>query len=98
MVYVSKEKWSLDRARPDDNAWDVVPDLCAEVVSPSDHSNEIRTEIREYFSAGVPIVWIVYPDDETVNVYTGKHTHQTLTRSDTLSAGTIIPGFELPLA
>jgi Uma2 family endonuclease len=98
VAFVSYAKWPKDHPLPDTNAWDVLPDLCAEVVSPNDTGDEIETKVDEYLRAGVPLVWVVYPRQERVYVYESASQVRRLTRADTLVGGPVLPGFTLPLA
>jgi Uma2 family endonuclease len=58
----------------------LVPDLAVEVLSPGNTPREMSRKRREYFEAGVTIVWIVDIDARTVAVYTGPE-QSTLSRS-----------------
>jgi Uma2 family endonuclease len=98
VIFVSAAKWPIDKKCPFDNAWAIVPDLCVEVVSPSDSANELQEKIDKYFDAGVTLVWVVYPDREIVDVYAPGNRISRFRKPDTLTGGTVIPGFELPLA
>lgn len=98
VAYVSYERWPLRRAVPDDAAWDVIPDLAVEVVSPTDRDEAGLAKVREYFQAGVRLVWKVYPREQVVHVFESFTTIRVLTRSDDLDGGEIVPGFRLPLA
>ena len=68
-------------------------DLVVEVLSPNDRRSEVRDKIREYIDAGVPIVWLVDPDDQTVMVYTGTMRGIEYGPTDTVDGGTVLPGF-----
>jgi Uma2 family endonuclease len=96
-IFVSFEKWPKGKRHPSDRSWDIVPDLCVEVVSPSDEAGDLREKVIEYFEAGVPLVWVVYPQQEVVDVYDSPESTRTIHRKGTLTGGTIIPGFSLPL-
>lgn len=99
MAFVSVGRWPLNRPMPlRDNAWDVVPDLAAEVVSPSDLAEEIMQKLVEYFQAGARLVWVVYPEQQLVYVYEALTQVRGLTRQDELDGGSVLPGFRLPLA
>ena len=54
---------------PDEDAWDVVPDLAVEVVSPTDIAQNLLGKVKEYFQAGVRLVWVVYPVQRCIHVY-----------------------------
>ena len=71
-----------------DNAWDVVPDLAVEVISPHNPAEESVQKIREYFEAGVILVWVVYPEERQVYVYESPKQIRVLTGDDTLDGGT----------
>ena len=97
-AYVSFERWPKGRRIPTDNAWDVIPDLVVEVVSPTDLAEEIPTKIREYFEAGVRRAWVIYPHESLVYEYDSPRSIRVLGREDALEGGAIIPGFRLDLA
>ena len=46
----------------------VVPELVLEVVSPNDLAWEVDLKVTEYLQAGVPLIWVFYPDTRTVSV------------------------------
>jgi Uma2 family endonuclease len=81
-----------------DNAWDVVPDLAVEVISPHDLAEEILQKVVEYFQAGVRLVWIVYPQQRLVYVHESLTQVRCLTQTEELDGGAVLPGFRLPLA
>ena len=74
----------------------IVPDLVVEVLSPTDRQSDVRRKIARYFEEGVQLVWVVDYLNEVVDVFTAHGGHE-LRRGDTLTAGDIIPGFELTL-
>jgi Uma2 family endonuclease len=51
VAFVSKERWPLSRAVPHESAWDVIPDLTIEIVSPTDWIADLMDKIEEYFLA-----------------------------------------------
>ena len=69
VAWVSFQRWPKDRPMPDKNAWEVAPNVAAEVVSPTDLVEELMQKISEYFRAGVELVWVVYPNEQLVHVY-----------------------------
>lgn len=72
------------------------PDLAIEVVSPTDSSRQITIKVGNYLAAKTT-VWVVYPEDEEVEIYAPNQPVQKLTKTDTLDGGSILPGFKLPL-
>jgi Uma2 family endonuclease len=98
VAFVSFDRWPANRRPPSVNAGPVVPDLAAEIVSPTDHLIDVIEKVDEYFRAGARLVWLVLPRQERVYVYTSPTTARILTRSDDLTGDTIVPGFRMPLA
>ena len=76
----------------------VAPALAVEVLSPSNTRAEMDRKRREYFAAGTLVVWMVDPRTETVAMFTDPTTSTTLTTTDTLDGGAVLPGFALPVA
>ena len=76
----------------------VSPALAVEVLSDSNTRAEMEQKRQEYFAAGTLLVWIVDPRTETVAVYTDPTAHTTLTTTDTLDGGAVLPGFAVPVA
>lgn len=100
IAYISAAKLAAFRAKyPDDwreRPFSVVPDLVAEIVSPTDLYMDVRRKVTRYLEEGVRLVWVVDYVNEVVEVFTaqGGHEHR---KSDTLTAGDVLPGFELAL-
>ncbi len=96
-AYVSFERWAKGRRIPRGNAWDVIPDIAVEVISPTNLAEEIPTKVREYFEAGVRRVWIIFTHESLVYQYDSPRSIRVLMRDDALEGGEILPGFRLPL-
>jgi Uma2 family endonuclease len=98
VAFVSRDRWPIDEPAPQAEAWDVVPDLAVEVVSPTNFAGDLVEKIEDYFRAGVRQIWAVYPVQEVVHVFDSRTTAHILRRDDTLEGGEVVPGFRLPLA
>lgn len=98
LAFVSYTRWPRNQPVPSTNAWDVVPNLAVEVISPTNVANELLTKLHEYFRCGVELVWIVYPLFEQIYVYTSPTSVRILDRASDLDAGTLLPGFQLSLS
>ncbi len=75
----------------------LVPDIAVEVVSKGNTKAEMTRKIGDYFTAGVRLVWLVFPKARTVRVYTSAKDSELLTEADTLTGGAVLPGFALLL-
>jgi Uma2 family endonuclease len=82
---------------PSEQVPDLVPDLVVEVLSRGNTPGEIRRKLREYFDAGVRLVWLIDPDPRTVSVHTSPDHAATYQQSQTLEGGDVLPSFTLPL-
>ena len=76
---------------------DLVPDLAVEILSASNTPAEMARKRREYFAAGVRLVWQVHPETHTVEVYTAPEQATLLAGVDVIEGGTVLPGFALPV-
>lgn len=69
------------------------PDLCVEIISPSEEPAEMRRKIGEYFASGAQRVWHLFPETQRVIVYTSPLEMQTYEADDAIEAGDLLPGF-----
>jgi Uma2 family endonuclease len=76
---------------------DLVPDLAVEVLSEGNTAKEMERKLKDYFFAGVRLVWYVDPGRRTVQVYTAPDQRIELGEGQTLDGGAVLPGFTLPL-
>ena len=83
---------------PDEPIPRIIPTLTVEVLSRSNTPAEIDRKIRDYFSAGVKLAWVIDPRSETARVYTSPTRSKELSSTGTLDGGKVLPGFKLPLA
>jgi Uma2 family endonuclease len=77
---------------------EVVPNLAVEVLSKGNTSREMERKLKEYFLAGVELVWFVDPDTRTVTAFTSPDEAETLSEKGTLTGGAVLPGFAVPVA
>jgi Uma2 family endonuclease len=99
MIY-DKARWEEYKANtPDwgDKPFVLVPDLCVEVISPTDKYSDVDAKVAGYLRDGVRLVWVFDPREKAVNVHTSSGSIR-LTRTDMLDGGEVLPGFKLPLS
>ena len=97
VAFLSHRRWPFGHRVPYLDAWDVVPDLMVEVVSPSNSASEVMRKVEEYRRAGARLIWVVYPAQEAVQVYEPAGASRGLGRDEALDGGDVIPGFRLPV-
>ena len=72
---------------------EVVPDLVAEIASPSDSRREVHDKAHMWLNHGVRLVWVVQPETRTVDVYRPDREIVTLGEQDSLDGLDVLPGF-----
>jgi Uma2 family endonuclease len=76
---------------------DLVPELAVEVLREGNTEAEMARKRKEYFSAGVRLLWIVDVRARTVDVWTSRDRVEKFSEADRLDGGDVLPGFTLPL-
>lgn len=69
--------------------------LAVEAISPGNTRGEMKRKLKDYFAAGVELVWYIYPIERVIRVYTSEEDCQTLTDADELDGGEVLPGFRV---
>ena len=89
--------WSrLPKGRiPTDPIPDLVPNFVVEVLSVSNTYSEMSRKRREYFHAGVELLWMVDHRSRTVTVFRSPQDAVVVTDSQTLDGGKVLPGWQL---
>ena len=91
----------LETRTPDEAARgpvDRVPPLVVEVFSPSDRPGKLNRRIDQYHRRGVPLVWVVYPEERTVNVCRPNEFPRVLDETDELTGNGVLPDFSCRVA
>lgn len=76
----------------------IPPDFVVEVVSVSDlkdPENRIEKKLQKYRDAGLPLIWYVFYERQTVEVYRKGQPKQVYGLDDTLDGGDVLPDFTL---
>ena len=76
----------------------IAPDLAVEILSEGNTAREMKRKLREYFQAGVRLVWYIDPRTRTARAYMGVKECTEIGPDGSLLGGEVLPGFELPLA
>jgi Uma2 family endonuclease len=95
------DAWFIDwdrlpnRAVPNTPMLTSAPDLAVEVLSPGNTAKEMKRKLKDYFLAGVPLVWFVDPAARTVEVFTAPDRSTLLHEDQILDGGEVLRGFAL---
>jgi len=74
------------------------PDFVAEIASPSDDREALRTKMREYISQGARLGWLIDPFQREVEIYRPGIEVELLGRPSTLSGEDVLPGLVVDLS
>lgn len=78
---------------------DLVPNFVIEVLSASNTYAEMSRKRREYFHAGVELLWMVHPRERTITVYENALDAIVINEGEILSAtDRVLPGFQIDTA
>jgi Uma2 family endonuclease len=89
--YISKEHL------PEKPSREVIgpPDMAVEVKSPTDSKREMRRKAEKYLAYGTRLVWLVFPDEQTVEVYVPDEDVKMVGIEGILDGVNVLPGFAL---
>ena len=78
---------------------ELVPDLVIESASPNDTRPAVTEKIAVYLAMGVRLIWVVWPQRKTVEVWRPGNVTPTqmLTVANHLDGADVIPGFTHPV-
>lgn len=75
-----------------------VPTLIVEILSPSDKLQEIDLWLASYREAGVPLVWVVSTNHQTVTIYRPGEEPTFVNSKQELTGEDVLTGFRVPVA
>ena len=90
IAYLTKEQIASTKQGEDE-----IPEFVIEVISGNDKANKVEAKIIEYFKAGVQVVWLIYPENQSVQIYTSLKQAQICTDDDICSAKPVLEDFEI---
>jgi Uma2 family endonuclease len=96
LSFIRRERVPVERM--DRGHCRVAPDLAVEVVSPNDMAPEIDARVKDYLRAGTPLVWVVYPDTRSVDIFRGDGTGGWRLDDQELTGDDVLPGFACKVA
>ncbi|HUY78785.1 MAG TPA: Uma2 family endonuclease [Ktedonobacterales bacterium] len=98
VAFLSAERIPLAQAAIAQGDYAPAPDVVAEVVSASQSKKEVAERAERWLGAGTRLVWNIWPESQTVDVWTPDSPMSTLHLSERLDGLDVLPGFTLALA
>jgi Uma2 family endonuclease len=86
-----------NRKLPVEAIADLVPELAVEVLSEGNTKREMERKLKDYFLAGVRLVWFIDPDKRQGQIYTAPDEVRSVSENEAMDGGDVLPGFRLPL-
>lgn len=83
--------------RPGHGHLRVAPELVIEVICAGEKAAAVNEKVGAYLAAGVLLVWVVYPESRSIDVYRASANNSQLLEADVLSGEDVVPGFSLPV-
>jgi Uma2 family endonuclease len=77
---------------------DLAPDLAIEILSESNTKKEMQRKVKDYFAAGVKLVWLIQPKNRTAEIYTSPTDLRRIKKDESLNGADVLPGFSLQLS
>ena len=74
------------------------PLVSVEIRSESNTRSELRAKARRYLEQGTQVVWLVYPESRTVELYRADAAMQTLSGDDVIEGGATLPGLRVAVS
>ncbi|MDZ7897815.1 MAG: Uma2 family endonuclease [Arcicella sp.] len=74
---------------------DPIPEFVVEIISGNDNINKVIAKIGEYYKAGVKVVWLIFPEEKEVHVYTSRREVKICIENDICSANPVLSEFEI---
>ena len=98
MAFLTRPVFGDIRAAYLEGIPDGIPDLIVEVLSPTDRPGKTDRRVQQYLKHGVPLVWVIDPEDRNILVCTQSDSSKTLDETDDLTGDGILPDFSCKVA
>ena len=76
----------------------VAPLVAVEIRSESNTRSELHAKARRYLESGTQMVWLVYPESRTVELYHAGAAMQALSGDAIVEGGATLPGFQVTVS
>jgi Uma2 family endonuclease len=95
LAFVSTSR--LPHGPPERGFLGFVPDLCVEIISPSNRADEIQEKVLDYLNGGASLVWVVNPELRTLAEHRSGRRDRVLGVDGEVEGYDVVPGLHLPL-
>jgi len=74
------------------------PDLAVEVLAPSNTRADLDARLRDFFSSGTQLAWVVHPEEQFVEICHSLTERRIVGAGAFLDGEQVMPGFRFPVA
>ncbi|PYL00863.1 MAG: hypothetical protein DME19_03740 [Verrucomicrobia bacterium] len=97
--FISKERLVREGFKPSTRKFfPGAPDLAVEILSPNNTRAEFDERLRDFFSSGARVAWIINPDADCVEVCHVPDKRRLLGAGAELEGEQLLPAFRYPIA
>jgi Uma2 family endonuclease len=75
----------------------IAPDFVLELLSPNDRLQDTQRKMEEYLACGVKLGWLIYPDEQRVEIYRLGKDVEVLLNAQSLSGEDLMLGLVVEL-
>ena len=75
----------------------IVPEIVAEILSPTETPRAIHRKLKQYFAAGVKEVWLIDPEPREIEIWKGPSLPDPVLAGADVLTSALLPGFAIPL-
>jgi Uma2 family endonuclease len=95
--FVRKERLrNLNRREP--SFFQGAPDLAVEVLSPSMTRRELDERLKDFFSSGTRLAWVIDPERQMAEICHSPTRRRLVAPGASLDGEDLLPGFQYPIA
>ncbi len=98
VAWVRLERWNALTPEQRRRFVPLCPDFVIELKSPTDDLADLQAKMQAYLDNGLHLGWLIDPEQQRVEIYRLGQPVEVVTRPNTLSDETLLPGFVLNLA
>jgi Uma2 family endonuclease len=96
--FIPKERLDAISFRPASRSFfPGAPDLAVEILSPSNTRKDLDERLRDFFTSGTQIAWIISPEAECVEICHSPTERRLIGTGGFLDGEHLLPGFHFPI-
>ena len=95
--WIENSRWNSLTQKQKRGFAPIAPDFVLELLSPNDRLQDIQKKMQEYLACGIKLGWLIYPDEQRVEIYRLDQDLEVLDFSQSLSGEDLMPGLIVEL-